>query len=99
MLLNAASFFYFASPDRNVFFRAFYEPSDHGFFIMTAPRIYKLYKNDCHYQVIGIGKHSENLEDMFICKASYTPSISPKGKFGADRTKYGKKQKDGKSRL
>ena len=45
------------------------------------------------------GKHSENLEDMFICKASYAPSISPKGKIGADRTKYGKKQKDGKPQL
>ena len=70
------------------FFRAFYEPSDHGFFIMTAHAIYKLYKNDRHCQVIGI-----------ICKASYAPSISPKGKFGADRTKYGKKQKDGKPQL
>ena len=39
---------------------------------MTAHAIYKLYKNDRHCQVIGIGKHSENLEDMFICKA-YTP--------------------------
>ena len=38
------------------FFRAFYEPSDHGFFIMTAPRIYKLYKNDRYCQVIGVGQ-------------------------------------------
>ena len=69
-------------------------------FLLWQPHaIYKLYKNDRHCQVIGIGKHSENLEDMFICKASYAPSISPKGKFGADRTKYGKKQKDGKPQL
>ena len=50
-------------------------------------------KNGRHCQVIGLDKRSETLEDMFICKASYTPSISPKGKFGTDRTKYGKKQK------
>ena len=64
------------------FFRAFYEPSDHGFFIMTAPRIYKLYKNDCHCQVIGIGKHSENLEDMFICKALYASADFSEGQIG-----------------
>ena len=63
------------------------------FLLWQLHAIYKLYKNDRHCQVIGIGKHSENLEDMFICKASYAPSISPKGKFGTDRTKYGKKQK------
>ena len=64
------------------FFRAFYEPSDHGFFIMTAHAIYKLYKNDRHCQVIGIGKHSENLEDMFICKALYASADFSEGQIG-----------------
>ena len=63
---------------------------------MTAHAIYKLYKNDRHCQVIGIGKHSENLEDMFICKASYAPSISPKGKFGRKPAKMHEEIKDGK---
>ena len=78
------------------FFRAFYEPSDHGFFIMTAPRIYKLYKNDRHCQVIGIGKHSENLENTFTYNVSYAPLISPKGKFGRKPAKMHEEIKDGK---
>ena len=45
------------------------------------------------------GKPSENLENTFTYNVSYAPLISPKGKFGADRTKYGKKQKDGKPQL
>lgn len=52
---------------------------------------YKLYKNNRYCQVISIGKHSENLENMFICKASYVPLISLKDKIGEKQPKCMKK--------
>ena len=52
-------------------------------FLLWQPHaIYKLYKNDRHCQVIGIGKHSENLEDMFICKALYASADFSEGQIG-----------------
>lgn len=48
-------------------------------------------KNDRYYQVIGVGRHSETLENMFFVKPYALPLICLKWKFGTDRPKLGKK--------
>ena len=54
------------------FFRAFYELSEHKFFIRTETNaIDKHYKHGRYNQLTGIGKHSAALEYMFICKILY----------------------------
>ena len=78
-------------------FRVFYELSEQKFFIRTENNaIYKHYKYGRYDQLTGIGKHSATLEEMLLYKELYASVDFSEGKFGADRSRGGKKQKAGK---
>lgn len=51
--------------------------------------IYTHYKNGQKYQVIGIGKHSETLEDMVIYQALYKCDDFPMGQIWCRPAKCG----------
>jgi len=61
--------------------------------------IYKHYKNHQNYQVIGIGKNSETLEDMVIYKALYESDQFPKGQLWCRPLKMWEETINGKPRF
>ncbi len=61
--------------------------------------IYRHYKNGHLYQVIGVGKHSETLEDVVIYKALYTSSDFPEGQIWCRPLQMWEEIIDGKHRF
>lgn len=61
--------------------------------------IYKHYKNQHNYQVVGIGKHSETLEDLVIYKALYQSDDFPDGQLWCRPLKMWKDVINGKTRF
>ena len=61
--------------------------------------IYKNWKTQRNYQVIGIGKHSETLEDLVIYKALYESDDFPDGQLWCRPAKMWEELKDGEPRF
>ncbi len=61
--------------------------------------IYTHYKNGQKYQVIGIGKHSETLEDMVIYQALYKCDDFPMGQIWCRPAKMWEQVVNGKPRF
>jgi hypothetical protein len=61
--------------------------------------IYRCWKNGHDYQVIGIGKHSETLEDLIIYKALRRYDDFPEGQLWCRPAKMWEEIKNGKPRF
>ncbi len=61
--------------------------------------IYRHYKNGRNYQVIGIGKHSETLEDLVVYKSLYDTSDFPEGQIWCRPAKMWEEMINGKPRF
>ncbi len=61
--------------------------------------VYKHYKNGKLYEVVGVGKHSESLEDIVVYKVLYSTKDFPYGQIWCRPLSIWQEKIDGKPRF